>query len=198
MKALLLAGAVLATVACSSEPAAVVAHEHKLSGEGVDAGFAPGTQSPTASPGPSTSEPVTTTTAAPGPEPTTTTTEAPEVTTTTRRTTSTVYEPPSPQGRTTGSGAEPPAGDMPAVMNRIAGCESGSGPNSPGSYTAQNPRSSASGRYQFLDSTWQGLDAAEGYSRAVYAPPAVQDAAARELYSQAGTTPWNASRSCWA
>ncbi len=50
----------------------------------------------------------------------------------------------------------------------------------------------------FIDSTWQSLDAAEGYSRAVYAPPAVQDAAALELYRRSGTSPWNESRGCWA
>ena len=78
------------------------------------------------------------------------------------------------------------------VLEAIKQCESG------GSYTAQNPTSTASGAYQFLDTTWQGLSAAKGYSKAKYAPASVQDAAALELYNQAGTPPWAASSSCWA
>ncbi len=76
---------------------------------------------------------------------------------------------------------------VPAVLIAIRNCESG------GNYTAENP-SSASGAYQFLDSTWAGYG---GYSRAKYAPPAVQDAAAIAEYNRNGTTPWNPSRSCW-
>lgn len=105
--------------------------------------------------------------------------------------TTTTVDEPSPQSQTTRQGGPP------GILERIAGCESGSGPNSFGSYTAQNPRSTASGRYQFLDSTFQGMDSAAGYSRAADAPPAVQEAAAAELYAEQGTTPWNASRYCW-
>ena len=190
MKSLLLAGAVMAAVGCASEPsAAVKVSAHKVGAEGAGDGHVESAPSALHPLTPTDEALATTTTTLP---PTTTTTEAAPVTTTT----TTVYEAvPSPQGRTTGRGSEPPAGD---VLERIAGCESGSGPNSPGSYTAQNPRSSASGRYQFLDSTFQSLDAAEGYSRAADAPPAVQDAAARELLAEQGTTPWNASRGCWS
>ena len=189
MKSLLLAGAVMAAVGCATEPSAVVVREHQVGAEG--AGDAHVESAPSVlHPLTPTDEALATTTTTTLP-PTTTTTEPVPVTTTP----TTVYEPPSPQGRTTGRGSEPPAGD---VLERIAGCESGSGPNSPGSYTAQNPRSTASGRYQFLDSTFQSLDAAEGYSRAADAPPAVQDAAARELLAEQGTTPWNASRGCWS
>ena len=77
------------------------------------------------------------------------------------------------------------------VLEAIKQCESG------GSYTAQNPTSTASGAYQFLDTTWQSMDAAAGYARAADAPEAVQDAAAVELYTEQGTTPWLASASCW-
>lgn len=96
--------------------------------------------------------------------------------------------------------APPPApsssGGMPAILLRIAGCESGSGPSSFGSYTARNPRSSASGRWQFIDSTWRAWGDSR-WARAYLAPPAVQDAAALRLYRASGTSPWNASRHCW-
>lgn len=46
-----------------------------------------------------------------------------------------------------------------------------------GTYTAQNPTSSASGAYQFVDGTWQHYASRLGYtySRALHAPPRVQD-----------------------
>lgn len=53
-----------------------------------------------------------------------------------------------------------------------------------GGYSAQNPRSSASGAYQFLDSTWRTASKAAGhggYSRAIHAPAEVQDAVAYHL-----------------
>ncbi len=77
------------------------------------------------------------------------------------------------------------------TLARIKACESG------GSYRAYNASSGASGAYQFLNSTWRGLSAARGYATAGSAPPAVQDRAAQQLYAQAGSTPWNASASCW-
>ena len=84
-----------------------------------------------------------------------------------------------------------PANAAPS-LDAIKQCESG------GNYQAVNASSGASGAYQFLDTTWQGLSAAKGYSKAKYAPASVQDAAALELYNQAGTSPWAASSSCWA
>ncbi|GAB3581281.1 transglycosylase family protein [Calidifontibacter terrae] len=83
------------------------------------------------------------------------------------------------------------AATLPTVLTKIRYCESGN------NYSAQNPSSTASGAYQFLDSTWRGLSASAGYSHAKDAPQSVQDAAALELYNSSGTAPWAASQSCW-
>lgn len=70
------------------------------------------------------------------------------------------------------------------TLAEIAAAESG------GNYTAQNPRSSASGKYQVLDSTWAGYG---NYRRAKDAPPEVQEQWAREAYAKSGSKPWRAS-----
>lgn len=80
------------------------------------------------------------------------------------------------------------AGSLPPIMLRIRWCESRN------NYTARNPRSSASGAWQFLDSSWAHY---AGYPRAYLAPPEVQDQKALNVYNSVGTRPWNASRSCW-
>lgn len=49
-----------------------------------------------------------------------------------------------------------------------------------GNYRAENPSSSASGAYQFIDSTWRAITGRS--DRAKDAPPAVQDAAFYELW----------------
>ena len=71
-------------------------------------------------------------------------------------------------------------GNIPANVEKILATirtkESG------GNYGAQNPGGSASGAYQFIDSTWQSLTQKYGigteYSKAKDAPPAIQDAVA--------------------
>ncbi len=77
-----------------------------------------------------------------------------------------------------GSGAC--GGDLPPCSVML--CESG------GNLTAQNPRSTASGKWQILDTTWNGYG---GYDRAADAPEDVQDARAREIYNGgAGRRAW--------
>lgn len=89
-------------------------------------------------------------------------------------------------------GAAVPAGAVtPPILEKIKWCESG------GNYRAVNPASGASGAYQFLDSTWRALPQSKGYAKASFAPPVMQDRAARTLYAQMGTRPWYASRACW-
>ena len=63
-----------------------------------------------------------------------------------------------------------------------------------GDYQAQNRSSSASGAYQFLDSTWRTVSARSGnggYGRAANAPWFVQDSVALWLYQNGGRSAWN-------
>jgi hypothetical protein len=75
-----------------------------------------------------------------------------------------------------------------AILETIRMKESGN------DYGAQNPTSTASGAYQFIDGTWQALTSKYGigteYSKAKYAPPEIQDAVAdkyvNEILQKAG------------
>jgi len=90
--------------------------------------------------------------------------------------------------------AQPKRG-APAVSAPISGDCGGNLPSccilrreSGGNIRAQNPVSSASGKWQFLDSTWAGYG---GYQHAKDAPAGVQDERARIVYAGgAGAGHW--------
>lgn len=73
----------------------------------------------------------------------------------------------------------------------IIACESGGNPR------AQNPSSSASGLYQFIDGTWRAYGGLEFAPRAKDATPAEQTIVANRAFAREGYTPWNASKACW-
>lgn len=90
-------------------------------------------------------------------------------------------------GNATGSvNGFPCGGDLPTCC--ILRVESGGSPG------AQNPQSSASGLWQFLDSTWGGYG---GYAHAKDAPPEVQNERARQVWAGgAGRGNWEPYNPC--
>jgi hypothetical protein len=104
---------------------------------------------------------------------------------------------------------------VPRVMVAISSCESGNGRYGAFSYSAKNSRSTASGRYQFLNSTWRYVSRSYASTWQAHgweslrqealsvgsmrsARPEVQDAAGIVLLEREGTRPWSASRGCWS
>jgi hypothetical protein len=82
-----------------------------------------------------------------------------------------------------------------ALIDRILRCESGSGGGEPRAW-AKNPRSSAGGRGQYLDSTWAGTpEGRAGLSR--FDPVAAVLATARHFHNGGSASPWLASAGCW-
>lgn len=73
----------------------------------------------------------------------------------------------------------------------IAHCESG------GDHKAENSSSTASGKWQFIDGTWAAYGGTQFAPRASGATEAEQDKVAARAYAAEGTSPWNASKSCW-
>lgn len=64
-----------------------------------------------------------------------------------------------------------------------------------GNYRAENPSSTASGAYQFLDSTWHAITGRS--DRAKDAPPSVQDAAFFKLWAGgANASQWTTAHLC--
>jgi hypothetical protein len=81
-----------------------------------------------------------------------------------------------------GSGGNIPQGTVGDIMRTIRKRESA------GNYRAEATTSSASGAYQFIDGTWRSLTSRYGigqeYSRAMDAPPEIQDAIAQRYVQQ--------------
>jgi len=70
---------------------------------------------------------------------------------------------------------------IPAILRRIAECESGGNPR------AVSPGGTYRGKYQFSRSTWRNLG---GSGDPAEAPEWLQDKLALKLYRQSGTAPW--------
>jgi peptidoglycan hydrolase-like protein with peptidoglycan-binding domain len=70
---------------------------------------------------------------------------------------------------------------VPAILRRIAQCESGGNPR------AVSPGGTYRGKYQFSRSTWRNLG---GTGDPAAAPEWLQDKLALKLYRQSGTAPW--------
>lgn len=78
----------------------------------------------------------------------------------------------------------PPGGFLACVRRHESG----------GNYRAENPVSTASGAYQFLDSTWRTMSARaghRGWGHAASAPPHVQDAVAQYTVNSGWSSAWN-------
>src|SRR5690606_25428666 len=73
----------------------------------------------------------------------------------------------------------------------IIKCESGGNPK------AQNPHSTASGLFQFIDGTWRAYGGTKYSKRAKDATVEQQYEIANKAFAREGYRPWNASKSCW-
>lgn len=89
------------------------------------------------------------------------------------------------------------------TMCAVRACESGkrTSNNTPVlgtyDYKAENDTSTASGGWQYLDTTWGGT---EGFGRALNAPPRVQDQRALRDFgrsSNSASPTWDESKDCW-
>jgi peptidoglycan hydrolase-like protein with peptidoglycan-binding domain len=84
-------------------------------------------------------------------------------------------------GSSGGGGSSGGDGGVPAVLERIAQCESGGDP------TAVGGGGLYRGKYQFMQATWESVG---GKGDPAKASEAEQDKRAVMLYNRAGTSPW--------
>lgn len=96
--------------------------------------------------------------------------------------------PATPTRGPAGTGDGTPAG-LSALQLKIRWCESRD------NYQAQNSASTASGAWEFLDSTWHSNSHLPGHARDY--PQAVQDRVFLLVFAEQGTRPWVSSESCW-
>ena len=79
------------------------------------------------------------------------------------------------------SGSQSRSTRLPAVLKKIAQCESGGNPR------AVSPNGKYRGKYQFDQATWEAYG---GSGDPAEAPESVQDRVALKLYRARGTAPW--------
>lgn len=100
--------------------------------------------------------------------------------------------PAAPAAAAPAAPAAPPAQQVTVSAGGFEACviqaESGGNP------VAQNPSSTASGLFGFLNTTWTAVTGLPGPARAY--PAAQQEAAFQKLYAEAGTAPWAAYDGC--
>ena len=83
--------------------------------------------------------------------------------------------------------------DYPAWVGRFALCVANHESMNAGLWTAQNPYSSASGAFQFIDGSWRAYSRSAGlggYARAKHAPPVVQAQVFAHVVTEYGAYPW--------
>ena len=83
--------------------------------------------------------------------------------------------------------------DYPAWVGRFALCVANHESMHAGLWTAQNPYSSASGAFQFIDGSWRAYSKSAGlggYARAKHAPPVVQARVFAHVVTEYGAYPW--------
>lgn len=112
--------------------------------------------------------------------------------------------PAGPNASISAAAGQPLTGDIDKDRVIIAQRESGGDPTALNYVARSDPSAyargaTASGKYQFVNSTWQegmklaGLDPSK-YATAMSAPEAVQDQVFNAVYKKYGTAPWDASK----
>jgi resuscitation-promoting factor RpfA len=87
--------------------------------------------------------------------------------------------------------ADTPNGGPPGGWLPLLTCESGN------SATAQNPTSTASGAWEFIDGTWAAFGGLAYARHARQASYSQQNIVANRAFAAEGLNPWAASKNCW-